>query len=377
MRMNGEVRAESMGVRSSLRKADSIRVAVAGVGSCCSSFTQLIELAKKRPNELSVTGISHPYIGGHQVEDISLVAAFDIDATKVGKDLADAIAVNDAVLHVPVNRSGITVQPGPVLDGVDGPVGRVIAIDPRAQTTGASDVVGVLSRQAAEVVICSVPSGAKQAVRFYAEAAAKAGAAFINCTAAPAAHDASIAAMFDECGVPLLGDDLRSHVGATTVHTMLLELFSSRGIEILNTYQLNVGGNRDFLNLSDPSRSEWKVASKKRALHASAAVADDVWAGPNGFIPTLGDRKICHLMIEGRSALNSSISIELKLQVEDSPNAASVMVNAVRVAAIERRRGTKGVVEMPAGYLFKSPTTAVSPFEAESRFAQYVSDMAT
>jgi myo-inositol-1-phosphate synthase len=252
----------------------------------------------------------------------------------------------------------------------------VIVVDRRAEAIGVDDVIEVLMKQAADVLICCIPSGAHQAVLLYAEAAAKAGAAFINCTAAPAAHDAATAALFAQHGVPLLGDDLRSHVGATTIHTMLLELFASRGVEILNTYQLNFGGNRDFLNLSDRNRSAWKIASKMRALHASANVADDVWAGPNGFVPSLGDVKVCHLMIEGRSTLNSRIAIDIKLQVEDSPNAASVMVNAVRVAAVERRRGTRGIVDMPAGYLFKSPVVAVSPSEAEACFARYVLEAA-
>jgi myo-inositol-1-phosphate synthase len=349
-----------------------IRVAIAGVGSCCSSFLQTLTAARSYPNTL--TGISHSVIADFSVADIELVAAFDVDERKVGRDLSEAAGdpSNAALLHVPIPPLDLIVDAGPVLDGVNGPLGEVIPVCPESKLCTWELVANRISYCKCDVVLCCLPTGANDAVRAYAMAAAHAGAAFVNCTPSPAARDSYTVQMFQDRGLPLLGDDLRSHVGATTLHGMILELLATRGIEIVETHQINIGGNADFLNLSDRNRSKTKVESKRRALLAAGNIEGPFWAGPNGYMPGLGDRKICHISVDARSLLGSPIRIDVKLEVEDSPNAAAVMINAVRAAYLARERGISGVVEDASSFLFKSPPNPVSPSIAEHRFRVFI-----
>ncbi|HTI19447.1 MAG TPA: inositol-3-phosphate synthase [Kutzneria sp.] len=333
----------------------SLRVAIAGVGSCSSSLVQVAALAKQ--GNTALAGIMHPRIGGYGLDDVEFVAAFEVDAGKVGLDLSKAIFQSPvaAVEHVTVDTTGVLVEPGPLLDGLRGPLSDVVTIHPGSQDMDTDVVRRRLVETGAEVLVCLLPTGSTAAVQAYARAAALAGVAFVNATPEPVAHHDELVELFAQQGVPLLGDDLRSHLGATTLHTALLDLLHSRGLRVVNTYQLNVGGNTDFLNLADPGRSASKQKSKRRALSAAGIDASTVAAGPNGYVPHLGDRKVGFLRIEADSVLNSQLSLEIRMEVEDSPNAAGVLANAVRVAGAARAQRIGGVVDDVCAFLFKSP----------------------
>jgi myo-inositol-1-phosphate synthase len=352
-----------------------IRVAIAGVGSCCSSFVQTV--AASRSGGLQApAGISHAQIGGRTIADMTFVAAFDVDRRKVGFDLAEAIFAppNAAVRHQEAEPLGVEVDAGPVADGLTGRLSEIVEAHPAAEQARWDAVAGRLKSSRAQVLVCCLPTGADAAIGSYAAAAAEAGCAFVNCTPTPVARDREHAEAFRQKRLPLLGDDLRSHVGATALHGEILELLVRRGISIESTYQLNVGGNADFLNLSDPARSAGKVASKENGLRAAAPGDFSLWAGPSAFVPDMGDTKVCHLQIIGRSLLHSRLSIGLTLEVEDSPNAAAVMVNAVRVAALALDRGLGGPIEQASSFLFKSPIVSRSPSAAWRAFEDFVTD---
>ncbi|MFI9382471.1 inositol-3-phosphate synthase [Kutzneria sp. NPDC052558] len=333
----------------------SLRVAIAGVGSCSSSLVQVAALA--RQSTVPLAGIMHPRIGGYGLGELEFVAAFEVDAGKVGLDLSKAIFQSPvaATEHVTVDTTGVLVEPGPLLDGVQGPLSGIVTVHPDSVGMEPDVVRRRLVETGAEVLVCLLPTGSTDAVQAYARAAALAGVAFVNATPEPVAHEPELVELFERHGVPLLGDDLRSHLGATTLHTALLDLLHSRGLRVVNTYQLNVGGNTDFLNLADPGRSASKQKSKRRALTAAGIDASTVAAGPNGFVPHLLDRKVGFLRIEADSVLNSQLSLEIRMEVEDSPNAAGVLANAIRVAAAARGNGVAGVVDEVCAFLFKSP----------------------
>ncbi|MFE7112649.1 inositol-3-phosphate synthase [Streptomyces sp. NPDC057575] len=349
-----------------------IRVALAGVGSCASSFVQAVVLS--RSAEQDMPGLMHHRIGGYRLGDVEFVAAFDVDHRKVGIDLAEAIgtAPTVAVRHVAVPPMGLKVGAGPLLDGVEGKLSKIVEPHPDCGSVTASMVTAALRDAEADVLVCFLPTGARAAVQMYARACAEAGAAFVNATPEPVANCPELAALFLERGVPLLGDDLRSHLGATTLHTALIELLGSRGVRIADTYQLNVGGNMDFYNLSDPARSHSKQLSKRRALASTGLDATDVAAGPNGYVKYLGDRKVCFLRIEAEGMLGSPLSMEIRLEVEDSPNAAAVVANAVRVARSATDQGLSGVVDPVCAFLFKSPPLGMPESEALRCFQTFV-----
>ncbi|MDJ1130762.1 inositol-3-phosphate synthase [Streptomyces iconiensis] len=316
----------------------------------------------------------HEHIGGHRLGDVEFVAAFDVDSTKVGQDLSEAIHAGRtaAVRHVVVPHQGMTVQAGPLLDGLDGTLGTVVS--PHAEVSGASvtSLAAAMAEARPDLVVCLLPTGSTEAVTAYARASAEAGAGFINATPEPVANSTELAALFTERGVVLLGDDLRSHLGATTLHTALIELFQSRGVEVKDNYQLNVGGNTDFLNLSDPARSRSKQLSKRKALANAGIDSREVAAGPNGFVKHLGDRKVGFLRIEGESIIGAPVSMEVRLEVEDSPNAAAVLANAVRVAHCAARQGMVGVIDPVCAFLFKSPKSGAKESTALHDFQAFV-----
>ncbi|MER5431766.1 inositol-3-phosphate synthase [Streptomyces sp. NPDC002588] len=350
----------------------SIRVALAGAGSCASSFVQAVVLARQRPG-LPLTGVTHERIGGYALADIEFVQVFEADADKVGRDLADALAapVTVAVRHVVVPPTGVVVEAGPALDGVAGRLADVVRVHPDCAHVTTDDLVEALRRSGAQVLVCFLPTGSVMAVQAYARACAEAGVAFVNATPEAVANDPGLARLFAERGVPLLGDDLRSHLGATTLHTALLELLLSRNLRIKDTYQLNVGGNTDFLNLSDPVRSASKQKSKRRALASAGIDASEVSAGPNGYVRYLGDRKVCFLRIEADSLLGAPVAMEIRLEVEDSPNAAAVVANAVRAARAAADQGLHGVIDPVCGFLFKSPRTGMPESEGLQSFREF------
>ncbi len=351
-----------------------VKVAIAGIGSCASSFVQLVCAA--RVGEAG-PGVRSQALAGIRVADIDFVAAFDVDKKKVGLDLGNAIfsPTNAAKHYQPVPRLGIAVEPGPLADGLCGPLEQVI--QPHASTAACSEstIAEVLLATRADVLVCYLPTGATEAVRQYAKAAATARVGFVNTTPERIARDEYFQKLFSSRAAPLLGDDTKSMVGATTVHSVLIELLRSKGVEIGGTYQINVGGNNDFLNLSDPRRAATKVASKRNALGASGINATQVLAGPNGHVEYLGDSKVCHASIHGTSVLGSPVSIELTLRVEDSPNSAGAVVDAVRVVKAAKRAGLSGALAAPSGMLFKSPPVPVSHAESLLRFDEFLAEV--
>ncbi len=357
---------------SSGTAAAPVRVALAGVGSCASSLVQAVELDRGRPD--TMPGIMYAEIGGYRLSDVRFVAAFEVDGTKVGVDLAKAIFMppTAAVAHLDVEPKGLAVTPGPLLDGLEGHLGGVIEPHPECVRVGVEQVSARLADSGADVLVCVLPTGATAAVQAYAEAAARAGVGFINATPEPVAHEPALVRLFEEHGAALLGDDLRSHVGATTLHTALIELLQSRGLSITGTYQINIGGNTDFLNLSDPHRAAGKVRTKRSALQAAGIDASRVSAGPNGYVEYLGDTKTCFLRLEAASVLGSPLVMDVRLQVEDSPNAAGVLANAVRIAKVARDRGYAGVVDEVCPFLFKNPRTGASESAGRGMFTEFV-----
>ncbi|QHW35914.1 myo-inositol-1-phosphate synthase [Staphylococcus ursi] len=351
-----------------------INVGIAGVGNCASSFVQLIEGIKsgKLNNH---EGIMFESIGGYKCENVNFTSAFDIDTNKINKDLSEAIyqSPNNSVNHVDVSKINTIVTPGILNNRLPSTVLEKININEECNEVTVDDIAKSLVESKTQVLICYLPTGSEKDVKSYALAAAKANTAFINCTPELVSRDTQIRDIFIESNIPLLGDDMRSHMGATTLHTALIELLHSRGIEINNTYQLNFGGNMDFLNLSDSSRNRSKQISKKNALFSAGIDATNVSAGPNGYIEYLNDTKVCYLRIEGTSILGSKIAMETKLEVEDSPNSAGVIANAVRIAkvAIDKKLGINEVEETCA-FLFKSPVKGKKESESLDAISKFI-----
>jgi myo-inositol-1-phosphate synthase len=348
-----------------------IRVALAGVGSCASSLIQAAELARE---DVPMRGVMFPQVGGYRIADLRFVVAFEVDREKVGADLSKAIVTppTAAVLHTHILPQGVIVEAGPLLDGIGGNLVGLIEPHPRSHEVTLDDVVARLCAVAAEVLVCLLPTGATEAVQTYARAAALAGVAFVNATPEPVAHEPELVELFAANKVALLGDDLRSHLGATTLHTALIELLRSRGLEIVNTYQLNVGGNTDFLNLADSRRAAGKMRTKRSALQAAGIDASTVSAGPSGFVSYLGDTKTCFIRIEAASVLDSPLVLDIRMEVEDSPNAAGVLVNAVRLAKTAMDRGESGVIDAVCPCLFKNPPRGATESQGLQQLTDYV-----
>jgi myo-inositol-1-phosphate synthase len=355
---------------------NDLRVALAGVGSCASSLIQVAELGRRTTGPMN--GVMYEVIGGYRISDMQFVLAFDVDRNKIGLDLSKAITVppTAAVIYTECAPQDTLVEPGPLHDGVGGNLAGLIEPHPDTTEVSLDDVVRRLRETEADVLVCLLPSGAIRAVQAYARAAAAAGVAFINATPEPVVHEPEIASLFAEHKVPLLGDDLRSHLGATTLHTALIELLHSRGLDITNTYQLNVGGNTDFLNLADSARASSKLRSKRHALQSAGIDAHNVSAGPNGFVEFLGDTKTCFIRIEAASVLDSPYRVDIKMEVEDSPNAAGVLVNAVRLAMAAKDRGQAGVIDPVCPFLFKSPPRGAPESAGLRMLDEYVQSVA-
>lgn len=351
----------------------TINVAFIGVGSNTSAMVQVIEKSKKGEG---LNGIRFADICGYTLEGVNVVAAFDVDKYKIGKDIADAIFsdINSCKKYIDVDKINVLVDAGPVYDGVDGNLGKKIEVSEESQMNNVDSVVKRLVESKADVVVANLPTGSAKAIKEYALAAAKAGVAFVNATPELAARDSEVVAAFEENKVPILGDDLRSHLGATTLHMVLIELLRSRGIEVTNTYQLNFGGNMDFYNLASPGRALSKQKSKRNSLFAAGIDASNVTAGPNGYIEYLKDNKICYLHLEGKSILDSDVSIELKLDVQDSANAAGVLASAIRIAVLAKERGLYGVIDPVCPYLFKSPRKGLSDREGTQAYLEFIGE---
>jgi myo-inositol-1-phosphate synthase len=357
----------------------NIKVAIAGVGCCASSLVQFVYMVKETQEHEKLFGVMYDQIGGYHISDIEFVCAFDVNKKKIGIDLKTAIFTepNIAKEHFKIPLVGIKVEAGPLLDGISGDLSKIIQPHDDCYKNDLEFVVKRLKETQSDMLVCYLPTGAAEAVQLYANAALIAGVAFINATPEVISRNEKFVSDFFKKSIPLLGDDIKSHLGATTLHTAIIELMHSRGIKIVNTYQLNFGGNMDFLNLSSHNRSITKQISKKNALFAAGIDASKVSAGPNGYIEYLGDDKICYLRLEGNSVLNSNISIELRLQVEDSPNSAGVMVNALRIAKVAKDNRIGGTIDDVCSFLFKSPKVGTTESNGLNLFKNFIDKYST
>ncbi len=344
----------------------SVRVAIAGVGNCASSLVQGISYYKDADPSDTVPGLMHVVLGGYHVSDLEPVAAFDVDATKVGVDLAKAMFAgqNNTVRFAEVDDFGVRVQRGPTFDGL----GRYYREVVEESLEPAADVTRALRDAGADVLVSYLPVGSEAAQRHYAEAALNAGVAFVNAIPVFIASNPAWARRFADAGVPIIGDDIKSQVGSTIVHRILTRLFEDRGMVLDRTYQLNVGGNMDFRNMLERDRLESKKVSKTQAVtsqieHAPLP-AEDVHIGPSDHVPWLTDRKWAYIRMEGRNFGDVPLNLELKLEVWDSPNSAGVIIDALRCAKIALDRGIGGPLVGPSAYFMKSPPVQYHDEEA-------------
>jgi myo-inositol-1-phosphate synthase len=333
-----------------------VRVAIVGVGNCASALVQGVAKYRDADPDEFVPGLMHVNLGGYHVRDIQFVAAFDVEDRKVGHDLSQAIFAepNNTVRFADVPHIGVTVSRGRTLDGI----GQYLAEVIHESAAPEVDVAEVLRQTHADVLVNYLPVGSEQATRFYMEQALAAGCAVVNCIPVFIAKDATWRHRFEEHGLPIIGDDIKSQVGATIVHRILARLFTDRGVRLERTSQLNVGGNTDFLNMLERSRLESKKISKTTSVTSQLdeeLPAEDVHVGPSDYVPWLTDRKWAHIRLEGRSFGDVPLNLELKLEVWDSPNSAGVVIDAVRCAKLGLDRGLSGALEGPAAYFMKSP----------------------
>jgi len=336
--------------------SSKIRVAIAGVGNCASSLLQGVEYYRQADPSETVPGLMHVTLGGYHVHDVEFVAAFDVDAAKVGLDLGKAIFAgqNNTIRFASVGDIGVTVQRGPTFDGLGKYYRQTIEESPAEPV----DVVEVLRAAKADVLVAYLPVGSEVAQKHYAQCAIDAGVAFVNAIPVFIASDPEWAQKFTDAGLPIIGDDIKSQVGATIVHRVLARLFEDRGLVLDRTYQLNVGGNMDFKNMLERERLESKKISKTQAVTSqldNGIAADDVHIGPSDHVPWLDDRKWAYIRLEGRNFGDVPLNIELKLEVWDSPNSAGVIIDAIRCVKLALDRGIGGPLEGPSAYFMKSP----------------------
>ena len=334
----------------------TVRVAIAGVGNCANSLVQGVTFYADAAEGASIPGLMHNRLGPYAVGDVEFVAAFDVDALKVGADLAEAIwaSQNSTYRFAEVAATGVLVQRGPTLDGL-GEYYREVVDESDAP---AVDVAQALRDSGADVLVCYVPVGSEAAAKFYAQAALDAGVAFVNALPVFIASDPEWAAKFTAAGVPIVGDDIKSQLGATITHRVLARLFEERGLVLDRTYQLNVGGNMDFKNMLERSRLQSKKVSKTQSVTSNVDAeinARDVHIGPSDHIPWLDDRKLAFVRLEGHGFGNAPTSLEYKLEVWDSPNSAGVVIDAVRAAKVALDAGLGGPLVAASAYLMKSP----------------------
>jgi myo-inositol-1-phosphate synthase len=351
----------------------SVRVAIVGVGNCAASLVQGVEFYKNADPDERVPGLMHVQFGPYHVRDIEFVAAFDVDGKKVGQDLADAIGAseNNTIKFCDVPPTGITVQRGHTYDGL-GDYYRDIIQESDEQPV---DVVQALKAARVDVMVSYLPVGSEDADKFYAQCAIDAGVAFVNALPVFIASDPVWAKKFEDAGVPIVGDDIKSQVGATITHRVMAKLFEDRGVELLRTYQLNFGGNMDFMNMLERKRLQSKKISKTQSVtsqipHEMAKA--DVHIGPSDYVPWLDDRKWAYVRLEGRSFGDTPLNLEYKLEVWDSPNSAGVIIDAVRAAKIAKDRGIGGAIHSASSYFMKSPPVQYSDDEARQAVADFI-----
>lgn len=354
-------------------KAMGVRVAIVGIGNCASSLVQGVSYYTDADPNQRIPGLMHVVLGGHHVGDVTFSAAFDVAASKVGRDLAEAIGAEPNNTHVfaEVPPTGVTVRRGPTLDGIGHYLRDVV---PESDAPVA-DVAAILRDTETDIVVCYLPVGSERAVRWYAEQALAAGCGFINCIPVFIASDPAWRDRFAAARLPLIGDDVKSQVGATIVHRVLTNLFKDRGVRIDRTYQLNFGGNTDFMNMLERERLESKKISKTRAVTSQMAerpAPSTVHVGPSDYVEWLTDRKWCYIRIEGTSFGDVPLNCELKLEVWDSPNSAGVVIDAIRCAKLAKDRGIGGVLIGPSAYLMKSPPEQYPDHQAQALMEAFI-----
>ncbi len=350
-----------------------IRVAIVGVGNCASSLVQGVEYYKDADSASKVPGLMHVEFGPYHVRDVKFVAAFDVDSKKVGTDLADAIGAseNNTIKICDVPTTGITVQRGHTLDGL-GKYYRETIVESEGEPV---DVAAALREANVDVVVCYLPVGSEDAARFYAQCAIDAGCAFVNALPVFIASDPEWAAKFEAAGLPIVGDDIKSQVGATITHRVMTKLFEDRGVVLDRTYQLNVGGNMDFKNMLERDRLESKKVSKTQSVTSQVERdlgSRNVHIGPSDYIEWLDDRKWAFVRLEGRAFGDVPLNLEYKLEVWDSPNSAGVIIDAVRAAKIAKDRGIGGPLLSASSYFMKSPPEQYSDSEARDAVEDFI-----
>jgi myo-inositol-1-phosphate synthase len=351
----------------------SVRVAIVGVGNCASSLVQGVEYYKDADPSAKVPGLMHVMFGEYHVGDLEFVAAFDVDAKKVGQDLAHAITAseNNTITICDVPPTGVTVQRGHTLDGL-GWYYRDMITESDDQPV---DVVAALREARADVLVCYLPVGSEEAAKYYAQCAIDAKVAFVNALPVFIAGTPEWAQKFTDAGVPIVGDDIKSQIGATITHRVLAKLFEDRGVTVDRTYQLNVGGNMDFMNMLERTRLESKKISKTQSVTSqlvNGIDARNVHIGPSDYVAWLDDRKWAFVRLEGRNFGDIPLSLEYKLEVWDSPNSAGVIIDAIRAAKIAQDRGIGGPILSASSYFMKSPPVQYSDDQAKAAVEAFI-----
>ena len=357
----------------SVENKGEIRVAIVGVGNCANSLIQGITYYKDATNESEIPGLMHPVLGGYHIKNINFVLALDVDAKKVGLDLSEAIwaSENNTIKFATVAKTGVTVKRGTTLDGL----GRYYKETIKESDAAPVDVVAELKASKVDVLICYLPVGSEEAAKFYAQCAIDAGCAFVNALPVFIASDPVWADKFTKAGLPIVGDDIKSQVGATITHRIMAKLFQDRGVHLDRTYQLNVGGNMDFKNMLERDRLESKKISKTQSVTSQLDydLGDkNVHIGPSDYIPWLDDRKWAYVRLEGRAFGDVPLNLEYKLEVWDSPNSAGVIIDALRCAKIALDRKIGGPLLSPSSYFMKSPPVQYTDEQAYQKVEQFI-----
>ena len=350
-----------------------IRVAIIGVGNCASSLVQGVSFYRNAPENEFVPGLMHVNLGGYHIGEIEFTAAFDIDQNKVGKDLAEAIyqPPNNTYKFCDVPHTGVTVSRGMTHDGLGKYLKQVITKAPGST----SDVVGILKETKTDVVVSYLPVGSEMATKWYVEQILDAGCGMVNCIPVFIAREAYWQKRFKDRGLPIVGDDIKSQVGATITHRVLTTLFRERGVRLDRTYQLNFGGNTDFLNMLERERLESKKISKTNAVTSMLDYSlgpDNVHVGPSDYVPWLTDRKWCYIRMEGTTFGNVPLNLECKLEVWDSPNSAGVVIDAIRCCKLALDRGISGTLFGPSAYFMKSPPQQYPDEQARAMVEEFI-----
>ena len=352
---------------------NDIRVGIVGVGNCANSLVQGVTYYKDAAIDQEIPGLMHAVIGGYHINNVKFVAAFDVDKKKVGLDLADAVwaSENNTIKFSDVAKTGVLVERGVTLDGL----GKYYKETIEESEATAVDIVAVLKAEEVEVLICYLPVGSEEAAKFYAQCALDAGCAFVNALPVFIASDPVWAKKFEDAGLPIVGDDIKSQVGATITHRIMAKLFQDRGVHLDRTYQLNVGGNMDFKNMLERDRLESKKISKTNSVTSQLdhdLGKKNVHIGPSDYIPWLDDRKWAYVRLEGRAFGDVPLNLEYKLEVWDSPNSAGVIIDALRCAKIGLDRKIGGPLLSPSSYFMKTPPIQFTDEQAHNKVEDFI-----